>query len=52
MMRPIALVAATLFCAAALPGTDAPVWHVDWRTARRIARKENKPILAVLVCKH
>lgn len=29
-----------------------PAWHSDWATAQRSARKENKPILVVVVCKH
>ena len=45
-----------LLCAAALfsaqPNADEPHWHVDWATAQRIAAKTNKPIFAVLVCKH
>ena len=27
-------------------------WHSEWRAAQRIARQENKPIFAVLVCRH
>ena len=34
------------------PAEDKPVWHADWPTAQRLARKEGKPILAVLVCNH
>ena len=34
------------------PVEEKRVWHADWPTAQRIARKENKPIFAVLVCKH
>lgn len=45
-----------LTCAAALgsgqPAEMKPHWHADWGTAQRIARKDNKPIFAVLVCQH
>jgi hypothetical protein len=43
-------------CIAALwagpPAEEKPFWHADWATAQRIAHKTNKPIFAVLVCKH
>ena len=29
-----------------------PVWHKDWPTAQRLAKRDNKPIFAVLVCQH
>ncbi|MBI1832924.1 MAG: hypothetical protein HYR84_15905 [Planctomycetes bacterium] len=38
--------------AAAWSIDDAPVWHSDWPTAQRSAQESNKPIFAVLVCKH
>jgi hypothetical protein len=45
-----------LTCGAALavpqPADEKPMWHADWATAQRIARKEGKPIFAVMVCKH
>lgn len=31
---------------------EKPHWHADWPTAQQIARKENKPIFAVIVCQH
>ncbi|MBI2809186.1 MAG: hypothetical protein HYX68_29745 [Planctomycetes bacterium] len=31
---------------------EKPIWHADWPTAQRIARQTNKPIFAVLVCRH
>lgn len=34
------------------PAEEKPLWHTDWATAQRIAQKTNKPIFAVLVCKH
>ena len=36
----------------AQPADDKPTWHADWATAQRIARQRNKPIFAVLVCRH
>ena len=36
----------------AQPSEEKPMWHADWPTAQRIARREGKPIFAVLVCKH
>lgn len=27
-------------------------WHSEWRAAQRVARQENKPIFAVLACRH
>ena len=36
----------------AQPVEDKPTWHADWATAQRIAKRTNKPILAVLVCRH
>jgi hypothetical protein len=36
----------------AQPGDEKSPWHADWATAQRIAAKENKPVFAVLVCKH
>ena len=41
---------AALLCAQ--PAEEKPLWHADWPTAQRIARKEGKPIFAVMVCKH
>ncbi len=37
---------------ASQPSEEKPVWHAEWRTAQRIAKQENKPIFAVLVCRH
>ena len=34
------------------PAEEIPVWHADWPTSRRLAQKANKPIFAVMVCKH
>ncbi len=34
------------------PAEEKPLWHADWATAQRIAKKTNKPIFAVMVCKH
>lgn len=31
---------------------EKPIWHKDWPTAQRIAKRENKPIFAILVCQH
>ena len=28
---------------------EKPLWHADWATAQRLARKAGKPIFAVLV---
>jgi hypothetical protein len=36
----------------AQPGAEKPVWHEDLATAQRIARRDGKPIFAVLVCRH
>jgi hypothetical protein len=56
MKKQLALLLVGLTCSAALvfsqPGEEKPVWHSDWPTAQRIAHQENKPIFAVLVCKH
>lgn len=55
MQTRIALLAGMTCCAALLasqPAEEKPIWHVDWPTAQRIALKTNKPIFAVLVCKH
>jgi hypothetical protein len=48
----IALLGAMAACGAAQPNEDKPHWHADWATAQRIAKKANKPIFAVLVCRH
>lgn len=52
----IPLLVVALSCGAALlssePTEGKPVWHSDWRTAQRLARQANKPIFAVLVCRH
>lgn len=51
-----ALLVAGFACCAALfsaqPTEEKPYWHADWATAQRIARQANKPIFAVLVCRH
>jgi len=56
MKKPIALLLVAMTGGAALlcaqPAAEKPNWHADWPTAQRIARKEGKPIFAVLVCKH
>ena len=31
---------------------EKPTWHADWASAQRSARKQGKPIFAVMVCKH
>jgi hypothetical protein len=45
-----------LSCSAGLlanqPADEKPIWHADWPTAQRTAAKANKPIFAVMVCKH
>ena len=46
----IALTSAAIFSAP--PAEEKPVWHADWPTAQRLAKQANKPIFAVLVCKH
>jgi hypothetical protein len=49
------LVAALTFAAALFASQESeekPVWHKDWPTAQRIAKRENKPIFAILVCQH
>jgi hypothetical protein len=55
MQTKTALLVGLAFCAALLasqPADEKPIWHADWPTAQRIALKTNKPIFAVLVCKH
>ena len=56
MKTQLALLVVLLTCVAALfpsqPVEEKPVWHTDWPTAQRIAKQANKPIFAVLVCKH
>lgn len=56
MKSPILLLT---FCAAlgvplvlAGPAEEKPTWHADWPTAQRIAKKSNKPVFAVFVCRH
>ena len=34
------------------PAEEKPIWHSDWPTAQRLAKQVNKPIFAVLACKH
>ena len=49
------LVAGLTFAAALLASQEAeekPTWHKDWPTAQRIAKRESKPIFAILVCQH
>ena len=36
----------------AQPGDEKPTWHADWPTAQRFAKREGKPIFAVMACKH
>lgn len=54
--RTMFLLVAGLACGAmfgfAKPAEEKPVWHSDWSSASRIAKSANKPIFAVLVCKH
>ena len=54
--RTMILLIAGLACGAGLWSAeltdDTPVWHADWPTAQRIAKKTNKPIFAVMTCKH
>ncbi len=55
MYTKIALLVAVA-CGAALlgaqPADEKPVWHADWASAQRIAQKENRAHLCVMVCKH
>ena len=49
------LFVALTFAAVLLAEQDAevkPTWHKDWPTAQRIAKRDNKPIFAILVCQH
>ena len=34
------------------PTDEKTTWHADWPTAQRIAKKLNKPVFAVFVCRH
>ena len=56
MKTQTALLLVGLTCGAALfssqPAEEKPTWHTDWPSAQRVARQTNKPIFAVLVCKH
>ena len=56
MKAPFALLILILSTGAFLlseePAKEKVVWHADWPTAQRIARQVNKPIFAILVCKH
>lgn len=57
MKTQLALLVSALSCGAALLASqpaaeDKPIWHADWPTAQRIALKTNKPVFAVMVCKH
>jgi hypothetical protein len=55
MQTKIALLVGLTCCAALLasqPAKEKPIWHADWPTAQRIALKTNRPIFAVMVCKH
>jgi hypothetical protein len=56
MKTQLALLVIALSCGPALlasqPAEEKPIWHADWPTAQRIALKTNKPIFAVMVCKH
>ena len=56
MKLQLVLLAIALTCGAAFvfaqPDAVEPVWHTDWREAQRQAQKANKPIFAVMVCKH
>ena len=31
---------------------ENPFWHADWPTAQRIAKRTNKPIFVIFVCRH
>ena len=48
-MHAALLIAASIY---AQPAADKPVWHEDWPSAQKIARRDGKPIFAVLVCRH
>ena len=54
MRLPLVLFLAGLGCGAALAQSaeDKPTWHADWATAQRLGKQANKPIFAVLVCRH
>jgi len=56
MRSACALLIVGLACSAAVfpsqPAEEKPVWHEDWPTAQRIAKRDGKPIFAVLVCRH
>jgi hypothetical protein len=52
-MKPsIALLVAGLALTALQDTDEKPTWHKDWPTAQRIAKRDNKPIFAILVCQH
>jgi hypothetical protein len=36
----------------AQPAADKPVWHEDWASAQRDAKRDGKPVFAVIVCRH
>lgn len=56
MKSQLVLLAVSLTCGVPFvfgqPIDVEPVWHADWREAQRLAHEANKPIFAVLVCKH
>jgi hypothetical protein len=52
MKSSIALLIAGLTLAALQDTDEKPIWHKDWPTAQRIAKRDHKPIFAVLVCQH
>jgi hypothetical protein len=56
MKTPIVLLMACASLAVPLllagPAEEIPHWHADWPTAQRLAKKANKPVFAVFVCKH
>ena len=34
------------------PAEEKPLWLEDWPAAQRLARQSNKPVFAVMVCRH
>lgn len=49
---PLILLAGLTAFLPAQPAEEKPIWHEDWLSAQRAAKAANKPIFAVLVCKH
>ena len=47
-----ALLTVSAACVFAQPEHSEPVWLTEWPEAQRMALKANKPIFAVMACKH